>query len=76
VPKITIVQCIHCNPASKNEQVNADESETPRETRYRIADSLRRCAPSEELDLLLGNEIDVFLNVIFWHIVSSRSISK
>ena len=71
MPDITIVQCIHCNPTGKHEHVNADESQTPHKTRYHIADPLRRCAPSEELELLLGNEIDVFLHVVFWHIMSS-----
>jgi hypothetical protein len=50
--------------------VNADESYIPCETRYRIANPLRTSAPSEEIKFVLGNQIDVVLNVIFRHITT------
>jgi hypothetical protein len=58
---------VYCDPTSEDDDVQHDEREAPRERRDRVAEALYMRAASEELLLVLGDDIDVFLDVILRH---------
>ena len=55
------------DPRGYADDVERDEDQAAGEGGDRVADALRARAPGEELQLVLGDEIDVFLDGVMQH---------